>query len=223
MPARRRRAQGSILGHACTLTVYNFVGGGAQNSSCIAVSIDGGAFVGHGREDNAASRTQTDIMIGNSGGAGGTGQFLIDDVMWAWNDSAVPTLPTNKGIFPVAITSHLTAQTGFTGTSAMCRAYPKAPTSALPPYYPSALQSTSADSIRDVPAPESLHARPRGGRSDQAGHLRASRVGWDGHVRIKVNGSTIKSVASGVDPANEHRRRVAAYRLRLHGMDAERL
>jgi hypothetical protein len=144
MPGAASPSAGSILGHACTLTVYNFIGAGSQSSSCIAVSIDGGAFIGHGQEDTSAGRVQTDIMIGNSGGAGGTGQFLVDDVMWAWNDSAVPTLPTNKGVYPVAITS-LTAQTNFTGSLSDVSAFPKAPTSALPPYYPTALQSTAAN------------------------------------------------------------------------------
>jgi hypothetical protein len=199
MPAAASPSPGSVLGQSCTLTVYNFVGGGAQNSSCIAVSIDGGAFIGHGRDDNAASRAQTDIMIGNSLISGGTGQFLLDDIQWAWNDSAVPTLPTNKGVFPVAVTA-ISASSGFTGGVSNVSGYPKATSSALPPYYTSALQSTSPSAAATFQ--HQTHFTLVLGSVEAVKPVIFARRASGGTVTfdIKVGGSTVKSVASAEIP-----------------------
>lgn len=143
MPAA---AIGSILGYTVSGSVYNFIGSGTQASSCIAVSIDGGGFIGHGRDDGSGSRTQTDIKFGNSSGAGGTGQFLIDDVAWAWNDAAIPVLPTHDHIYPVGITA-IASQTGFTGSLSDVTAYPPTVAGSTPPYYSTALQSTSPTAV----------------------------------------------------------------------------
>jgi hypothetical protein len=191
---------GSILGYTVVNTgsVYNFVGGGPQNSSCIAVSIDGGAFIGHGRDDGSASRSQTDIVIGNSGG-GGTGNFLIDDVMWAWNDSAIPTLPVNKGVFPVAITG-IAAQSGFIGGLSDVSSFPDAPTSVSPPYYPTALQSTAANA--SVTFQHQTHFTLVLGSVEAIKPVIFARRSGGGGATfdIKINGSTVGSVASGSIP-----------------------
>jgi hypothetical protein len=199
MPAAASPIADTVIGHACTLTVYNFVGGGSQSSACIAVSIDGGAFIGHGRDDGSASRVQTDIMIGNNSGAGGTGQFLVDDVMWAWNDSAVPTLPTNKGIYPVAVTA-ITAKTNFTGSVSDVSAFPKAPTSALAPFYPTALQSTAANASATF-AHQSHFTLVLGSVEAVKAVIFARRAsGGAATFDVKVGGSTVASVAAGSIP-----------------------
>lgn len=135
---------GSILGFPVTGTVYNFIGSGSQASSCVAASIDGSAFIGTGREDASANRTVNTFVIGNGGA--GTGSVLLDDLCWAWSDSAVPTLPTNTRIYPISINA-INTQTGWTGNLSDVQDYPKTPTGTSPPYYAAALESTSASAV----------------------------------------------------------------------------
>ncbi len=132
---------GSILGYSVSGSVYNFVGSGSQMSGCIAASIDGAPFVGYGRDDGAASRSVTNLSIGNGGGSG-TGHLLIDDLQWAWNDTSIPTLPANTHVYPVGINA-INSKTGFTGSLSDVQAFPPTVAGTTPPYYATALDSTS--------------------------------------------------------------------------------